>query len=379
MSVVTMRAKLTESDLRSLVKGASEDERASAAHKICRVIDIAPMSDAERAHAEAILKMMAEDAAVSVRRALAVALQNSPKLPRALAVKLAEDIDAIALPILRHSPSLSDADLVEIIRAAPPAKQLAVASRDRLSATVTGAISVFGHPAAVEQALANDNASFDASGLSAVLQRMGDRPSITETMARRQTLPVSIVERLVAMVTGEVFDYLVNHHEVPPQVAIDLASGARERATLDLVEQAGLQTDLTRFAKHLSNSGRLTPSFIMRALCLGHMEFVEHAMAELGGLPHHRAWLMMHDSGPLGLKALFDRSGLPTRLFPAFRAAVDVFHQIERDGLEFDKIAFREKMIERVLTLFQSIPRDDLDYLLDKLDATTIAPDRKTA
>jgi uncharacterized protein (DUF2336 family) len=374
-----MRAKLTDSDIRTLVKGASDDERASAAHKICRVIDIAPLNEGERAHAEAILKMMAEDAAVSVRRALAVALQNSQKLPRALAVKLAEDIEAISLPILRHSPSLSDADLVEIMRAAPPAKQLAVASRDSLSPTVTGAIAVFGHPAAVEQALANDNAAFDQSGLSAILQRMGDRPSITETMAHRRTLPVSIVERLVAMVTGEVFDYLVNHHEVPPQVAIDLASGARERATLDLVEQAGLQSDLTRFARQLSNSGRLTPSFIMRALCLGHMEFVEHAMAELGGLPHHRAWLMMHDSGPLGLKALFDRSGLPSRLFPAFRAAVDVYHQIDRDGLDFDKIAFREKMIERVLTLFQSIPRDDLDYLLDKLDATTVAPDRKSA
>jgi uncharacterized protein (DUF2336 family) len=379
MSVVTMRAKLTEGDIRQLVKGSSDDDRAQAAHKICRTIDSAPLNETERDHAEAILKMMAEDAAVSVRRSLSVALQNSPNLPRALALKLAEDIDAIALPILQHSPVLSDTDLVEIMRAAPPSKQLAVASRDNLSSTVTGAIAVFGHPSAVEQALANDNAVFDASGLSAVLQRMGDKPTITETMARRRTLPVTIVERLVAMVTGEVFDYLVNHHEVPPQLAIDLASGARERATLDLVEQAGLQADLSRFARQLAHHGRLTPSFIMRALCLGHMEFVEHAMAELGGLPHHRAWLMMHDSGPLGLKALFDRSGLPTRLFSAFRAAVDVFHQIERDGLDFDKIAFREKMIERVLTLFQSIPRDDLDYLLDKLDATTAAPDRKTA
>jgi uncharacterized protein (DUF2336 family) len=102
-------------------------------------------------------------------------------------------------------------------------------------------------------------------------------------------------------------------------------------------------------------------------------------MAELGAVPHHRAWLMMHDSGPLGLKAIFDRSGLPTRLYPAFRAAVDVYHQIEREETAFDRFAFRERMIERVLTLFQSIPRDDLDYLLEKLDATSTAPDRKTA
>ena len=87
---------------------------------------------------------------------------------------------------------------------------------------------------------------------------------------------------------------------------------------------------------------------------------------------------MIHDSGPLGLKAVFDRSGLPTRLFPAFRAAVDVYHQIERDGFAFDRDGFRERMIERALTLFQSIPREDLDYLLEKLDATAVRPGRAT-
>jgi hypothetical protein len=33
-------------------------------------------------------------------------------------------------------------------------------------------------------------------------------------------------------------------------------------------------------------------------------------------------------------------------------------------------------MIERVLTLFQSVPKDDLDYLLEKLDAISARPDR---
>lgn len=379
MSVVTMRAQLTENDIRALIKGASDDDRAAAAFKICRSIDHAPLSDSDRAHAEEILAMMATDAAVSVRKALSVALQNSPNLPRKLAVKLAADIDAVALPLLQHSPVLSDADLIEILRAAPPTRQSAIAARDKLSTAVTGAIAVFAHPDAVQIALANDNANFDQDGLSTVLKRMGDRPAITETMAHRRTLPIAIVERLIAVVTGEVFDYLVNHHEVPPQLAIDLASGARERATLDLVEQAGLQSDMPRFARQMTLQGRLTPSFIMRALCLGHVEFVEHAMAELSALPHHRAWLMMHDGGPLGLKALFDRTGLPTRLFPAFRAGVDVYHQIQNEGFEFDRETFRQRMIERVLTLFQSVPRDDLDYLLEKLDATSTMPGRKSA
>jgi hypothetical protein len=56
-------------------------------------------------------------------------------------------------------------------------------------------------------------------------------------------------------------------------------------------------------------------------------------------------------------------------LFPAFRAGLDVYHQLEREGLSGDRERMRQRMIERVLTLFQSIPSDDLDYLLEKLDA----------
>lgn len=377
MSVVTMRARLTDGDIRTLMKGPTEADRGQAAHKICRSIEQSELSPEERLHAEAIMRLMLEDAAVLVRRALAVALKNSPKLPRDVAMTLAKDVDSIALPILQGSPSLTDTDLVEILRSAPPARQVAIASREKISTTVTGAIADYGVPAAVERALANDNALFDQKGLDAAINRFADRPAIVETMIHRKSLPIGITEKLVSMVTGEMFDHLVNHHALPPQMAIDLASSARERVTVDLIEQAMHQTDLPRFIGQLNLHGRLTPSLIMRALCLGHIDFVEHSLAELSGLPHGRAWLMIHDGGPLGLKAIFERAGLPSRLFPPFRAAVDVYHQIDRSAYGADdRDRFRAIMIERVLTLFQSVPKDDLDYLLEKLDAVGARPDR---
>lgn len=369
MSIVTMRAKLTDSDVRTLVRGPTEEDRAHAAHKICRCIEDSELTAEERAHAETIIAIMAQDAAVLVRRSLAVALKNSPKLPHEIATQLARDVDSIALPVILNSPVLTDGDLIEIVRASPPSKQVAVAGRETLSTAVTGAISQFGVQAAVERALANDNAAFDQAGLETALERFDGVSSVTAAMVRRNQLPLAITEKLVSMVTGELFDHLVNHHELPPQIAIDLAVGSRERATLDIVEQAALQSDLRRFVQQLNLNGRLTPSLLMRGLCLGHIEFVEYAMAELAGLSHQRMWLLVHDSGPLGLKAAFDRAGLPPRLFPSFRAAVDVYHHIEREGVYAEADAFRARMLERTLTLFQSIPKDDLDYLLEKLDA----------
>ncbi|HVV32799.1 MAG TPA: DUF2336 domain-containing protein [Vitreimonas sp.] len=379
MTIVTMRANLTDSDIRTLIKGPTEDDRAQAAHKICRCIEDAELSPEERAHAESIMAIMAQDAAVLVRRALSVALKNSPKLPRDIANKLAQDVETIALPIILNSPVLTDSDLVEIVRSCPPSKQVAVASRERLSVQVTGAIAEFAVSAAVERALANDNALFDEEGLEISLDRFAGVSAITAAMVHRNELPVAVTEKLVSIVTGELFDHLVNHHELPPQIAIDLAMGARERATIDIVEQAARQRDLGRFVQQLNLNGRLTPSLIMRGLCLGHMPFVEHAIAELAGLSHQRMWLLMNDSGPLGLKAAFDRAGLPPRLFPSFRAAIEVYHAIDREGGARDRIVFRKRMLERTLTLFQSIPKDDLDYLLEKLDATGLQTDRAAA
>ncbi|MCL4715556.1 MAG: DUF2336 domain-containing protein [Hyphomonadaceae bacterium] len=379
MSIVTMRASLTDSDIRTLIKGPTDDTRAMAAHKICRCIEEAELSPEERTHAEAIIKIMAEDAAVLVRRALAVALKNSPRLPREIANKLAQDVDSIALPVILNSPVLTDADLVEIVRASSPAKQIAVASREYISVTVTGAISAYAVSEAVERALSNDNAEFDESGLDAVLSRFEGVSGVTVAMVHRNELPVAVVEKLVSVVTGELFDHLVNNHELPPQIAIDLAMSSRERATIDIVEQAARQSDLPRFVQQLNLNGRLTPSLLMRGLCLGHMDFVEHAMAELGGIAYQRMWLLMHDSGPLGLKAAFDRAGLPPRLYPSFRAAVEVYHSVEREGGVQDRITFRKRMLERTLTLFQSVPKEDLDYLLEKLDASGLQGGRSAA
>lgn len=379
MTIVTMRANLTDSDIRTLIKGVTQEDRAQAAHKICRCIDEAELSPEERQHAESIMAIMAQDAAVLVRRALSVALKNSPKLPREIANTLARDVESIALPVILNSPSLSDADLIEIVRACPPAKQIAVASRESLSVTVTGAIAEYAVSEAVERALANDNAIFDATGLETALDRFEGVSEITSAMVRRNVLPVTVTEKLIALATGEVFDHLVNNHELPPQIAIDLAMGARERATIDIVEQAALQRDLGRFVQQLNLNGRLSPSLLMRALCLGHVAFVEHALAELAALPHQRMWLLMHDSGPLGLKAAFDRAGLPPRLFPSFRAAIEVYHSIEREGVARDRITFRKRMLERTLTLFQSVPKDDLDYLLEKLDASGLQHERAAA
>ena len=49
-----MRANLTDSDIRTLIKGPTEGERAHSAHKICRCIAEIELTEEERTHAATI-------------------------------------------------------------------------------------------------------------------------------------------------------------------------------------------------------------------------------------------------------------------------------------------------------------------------------------
>ena len=81
--------------------------------------------------------------------------------------------------------------------------------------------------------------------------------------------------------------------------------------------------------------------------------------------------MLIHDEGPLGLRAMIDRAALPEALYPAFRAAVDVIHENEFDGGAHDRERFRRRMIERILTHVadpsSEIGVENAEYLLAKL------------
>ena len=366
--MATTRAALTHADIDGLTRGATPDERAVVVRKLCLRIEEAPLSDEDRQIAQEILRVMAADAAEVVRRALAVTLKCSPLLPRDVALKLARDVESVASPLLSFSPVFTDADLVEVIRHAGPVRQLAVARRESLGEPVTTALAETGGEAAVRAACANDNAVFSESSLQRAISRFAGSQQLLTAVAYRKALPLSVAERLVGMVSDHVRDHLIDGHALSPDLAMQVALGARERATIDLVDQAGRAVDPERFVEHLHVDGRLTPSLLLRALAHGHMTFFEWAIAELARVPHHRTWLMIHDAGQLGLRAIYERAGLPVRLFAAFRAGVDAFHSMEFDGAASDQQRFQELMLERFLTQATPTPREDLDYLLDKMD-----------
>ena len=365
---VAQRSILSDVDIKRLVRSENADDRAVATHKICRVMERSDMSDSDRTAAQEIIRMLAQDAAELVRRALSVTLRTSELLPHDVAMKLAQDVTTVAIPVLTNSPLFTDDDLRDIIRSGGPVRQVAIAKRDELSEAVTTTLAESAVEEAVVIACANDHARFSDGGMNRVMDRFGTSEVLHSVLVNRSQLPVSVSERLVHIVSSALREQLVTRHAIKPETAVEIVQATQERATLDMADQTGASMDPKGLAKHLMASERLTPSLMLRALARGHMGFFEHALAELSGVPHERTWLMVHDAGSLGMRAIYDRAGLPGRMFQTFRIAVDTYHGLMSEAGHLDPARFQERLIERFLTQVPFAPREDLIYLYERLD-----------
>jgi len=372
MSQTMNQRRLTQDDVEKLMADPSAETRAETTAKIADQFTLGDLSETERRIAEEIFRSLVRDVEVRVRESLALHLKKSPDLPRDIAVSHARDVDSVALPVLRFSDVLRDEDLIQIVREQGGAKQVAIAQRPRVSSRVADALIDTGNETAVARLVANEGADLTTQALSRVMTEYDASEAVSDSLVRRPNLPAAISEELVERVTERLEAFLVSTHEVSPDVASNLILQARERATMSLVDYGSTDIELENLVEQLRRKERLTASHLLRALCMGDMGFFERAMARLAGVPLQNARILIHDQGDLGLDSIYLKANLPKRLFPAFRAAVELADETDYDGALNDRNRYLEKMLERILTQFEDpgsqMAQEDLDYLLGKLD-----------
>ena len=368
-------ASLSPSDVARLLAEPSAQARAEVAGKLAQDIDNPELSASEVRLAQDIIRILANDIEATVRQTVSQSLRCSTRLPADTALRLANDIEAVALPILADSGLLTAADLVAIVRRGSPVKQEAIAGRRDLAEDVSDVLISDAHVRAVTALMRNSTAQISENGLGKAIERFSDDDAVKESIARRDKLPITIAERLVALVTDQVKNHLVSHHELSPDIATDIVLQTRDVTTITL-SYGSREDELQLLVEEMRSHDRLSPFLVLRALCLGDMEFFEAAMAALANVPVRNARRLIHDAGPNGLRSLFEKSGLPPRLLPAIRVAVDVVDGVKFDGGEHDLERYRARVITRILTQFERFGDEDLDYLLEKLIAVLPAGSR---
>jgi uncharacterized protein (DUF2336 family) len=345
------------------VRTAPAGERAEATSALARAYLYSDLSPDDRGAAEGAMLMLLDDPSPLVRRALADALAASPDAPPAIMSALATDQPAIAAPVLALSPLFIDAELVDAVATGSATVQVAIASRAALPRAVAAAIAEVGVAEACLVMVENVSADIAPFSSDRIVERFGELAAIREAMLARGDLPAATRQTLVAKLSAMLAGFVAGREWLDVDHAQRIAREACEKATVTIAAETP-DPEVRPLISHLRITGQLTAGLILRALLSGNVVLFEEALAELAEMPIARVSSLVHDRGTTGLRALFDKAGLPPSTYPAFKEAVEAMREGGLDGELGDAARLKRRMIERVLTRCEDDELDELAPLL---------------
>ena len=348
------------------LRTASSGERAEATSALARAFLYSDLTESDRAASEVAMTMLLDDPSPLVRRALAEVFAGSASAPPTVVHALAHDQPDVAAPILQRSPLLLDVDLVEVIAAGEPERQIAIATRAGLPCSVSAAIAEVGCAEACLVLLENNNAEIVPSSLARIVERLGHLAAIREILLGRDDLPAAMRQALVVKLAETLADFVTSREWLAEGRARRITREACEKATVALAADSQ-ESEVRPLIRHLRESGQLTAGLILRSLLSGNTELFEEALADLAQMPLTRVVGIVHDRRGTGFRALYNRAGLPASTFPAFREALEAMRE---EGFTFEPGSasrLKRRIIERTLTRCESEAPDEIEPLLTLL------------
>jgi uncharacterized protein (DUF2336 family) len=359
---------LTQAHARALRDNSSASVRAEVAAAVAAEFASRRLAAEEARIAQQILDVLVRDVELRVRQALAEHVKECPFLPREIALTLARDIDdSVAVPILEHSPLLTDCDLVAWIRDGVAARRVAVARRKAVAPVVADALVATADAEVAATLLGNAGAEISEGALLKLAGLARDNPSLGPLLIERPMLPLAVCEALIASVSDQLRERLVVRHRIPPALAEELAMHGRERAVAEILPRNADEA-ASRLAAHLHRRRRLTPTLVLRSLLLGDLCFFDAAMATLAGVPIANARTLLYGRDGRGrdggLAAIYQRAGLPPYLFPALRVGVA---SVLDGHIAHGRSAYTQRVLDQLVLTYDEVSPAGVEHMLAQL------------
>ena len=360
--------RLGKSTIRQALQGTTAESRANAVQKLGRALRDIDLGEAERAFATKLMDRICQDVSALVRRALSVTLQNSPNLPRHIALALINDIDSIAVPILSSSSILSDQDLVDVLQSRAADKIRAIAQRKTISLHVSHAIVSFGDSAATARLAANDGALISQETAEMIAELHADDDLIREAALSRHDMPPSVISKLIERSADKIESNLKTYPGISDMRAAHLSKGTRERARSYVIGEAWPDDRVRDYCRALDKSGKLTPSLILRAAGRGDVRFAVVGLSLLAGQPVAKTRFMVFASAGLGIKAIATRARFSSAQIELLSVCIHTYLSVERDNRALSASKFQVMVAERLASMELDLPEEIESDLLDILD-----------
>ena len=358
---------LTIGGVERLSLDSSGPNRIEAATGVGAAFAASELNPSERNIATEILENLSQDEELKVRQAVCGQLLRCPFMPPKIARILAQDVESIAVPIVRCSTALTDADLVALVRDGNTLKQINVAQRDAVSRVVTHELVDTGKKTVVKTVLANEGADVSEESFGKIVDAFGELSSVQALLVGRPELPAPITQRLVTRVPDALAERLLERHQIAPQFIGDLLAQGQERDLCKLIGSGTSDRDVAFLAHSLGDVRTLTPTLVLRPLCAGHLPLFVALMASLAGISADNARPLIIDVGRSGFRALYRKCGLPDALYPAFRTALDFALEAGPPGNTGWSEAALAQVSRQLAQAYVDVSAGSLDAVLQQL------------
>jgi uncharacterized protein (DUF2336 family) len=222
--------------LDEIVRHGDPQRRAEVARRIAELFfqDAAKLGSDHVDLFDALLIDLVPHAELAARVDLAERMSLIANAPRELVGQLARENEiTIAAPLLRRSPVLDEAALVEIARVKGQGHLLAMSERPTLSTDLTDVLVRRGDRDVVRRAAGNAGAHFSKDGYSTLIKRAGHDGVLTLKVGQRDDLSSELLKELLAGSIGVIRRRLFEVVKPARQAAIKQAmaeiSGAPEQ------------------------------------------------------------------------------------------------------------------------------------------------------
>ncbi|MBY0355448.1 MAG: DUF2336 domain-containing protein [Rickettsiales bacterium] len=358
--------RLTQDDVRRLLEQPTLETKIDVLEKVSRHYSPDVLNENEMQVAEQIFRLLVQDSAIRVRHAMSESLQSNPHIPHDIALTLARDLEAVAVPMLTMSSVLKDDDLVDIVQNTEEIwRYIAIAQREELSETVSGSLVNTQLPDVIKEVLDNQSARISDKSFFQIAEQAKSDQNIVMSMMSRNSLPVAAVERLTHFVSDEMLRQLKDKCRVADREQLEAgARFAEEGTTLALLGASVDQSQTIKLVDQLFESGRLTSSLIINALCQGNLVFFESSLARLANIPLENARMLVSDSGRLGFRALYNKTQLPGTMYKAVRLLLDSVKAVLSEGARPGSHHFSNFVVRRMIESSEEEHVENLSYIL---------------
>ena len=256
-----------------------------------------------------------------VRMRVAEKLAQIDAAPHDVIIALALDEIGVAEPVLARSSALLEEDLLRVIDDATTQHRETIAGRSDLNSLLTDALAGAREVEVLAKLLTNRSAPISKRGFAICVDESRNHTELHAPLTARDELPQEFATTLYLLVGEALKQELATRH--------GLETGLLQRMVGDVLvdsfepnsgsAQEAREPGAAALVSKLKDAGRLSNGVVVRAVQEGRVEFFDHAVAALTGVPVGGVRAAMTKDAPNALALVCCAVGLDKGAFPMLR------------------------------------------------------------